>query len=264
MYDDKTNTFFEADTNQPAIAEEFFLVDKDSGAPILLTKEEKERIFLDSIQSFYFSGKNSLADDAFDRLREDLTWEGSPLVTFNRNETMFMNAMTSYNRGEPILQDKEFDELKLSLRETGSKIAVQSEPQCYVDTGVCKVTWEPDQIRTKSLYVPATLITTLLWLGTTYEITQGLGFAVNPLFLLIAGVVPLSLASKKITEEFLFKDPLVAGGPCPSCGVSGKIFFGGVLGVEGSDGEEATSKCTNCKAQLTIKRNTLRVSTLSK
>ena len=38
MYDDKTNTFFEADTNQPAIAEEFFLVDKDSGAPILLTK----------------------------------------------------------------------------------------------------------------------------------------------------------------------------------------------------------------------------------
>jgi hypothetical protein len=38
-------------------------------------QEEKERIFLDAIQSYYFSGKSTLSDEQFDRLREDLSWE---------------------------------------------------------------------------------------------------------------------------------------------------------------------------------------------
>ena len=55
---------------------------------------------MDSIQSFYFPGKNELTDEQFDRRRDDLTWEGSALVTLNRNE-----------------DDKEFDTLKESLKE---------------------------------------------------------------------------------------------------------------------------------------------------
>jgi hypothetical protein len=34
-----------------------------------------------------------------------------------------MNAMQAYNKGTPILTDPEFDELKLSLRLSNSKIA---------------------------------------------------------------------------------------------------------------------------------------------
>ena len=34
-----------------------------------------------------------------------------------------MNAMQAYNKGTPILSDPEFDELKLSLRISNSKIA---------------------------------------------------------------------------------------------------------------------------------------------
>ena len=37
--------------------EEFCLKDGSTGAVIMLTKEEKERIFLDAVQSYYFSGK---------------------------------------------------------------------------------------------------------------------------------------------------------------------------------------------------------------
>lgn len=40
-----------------------------------------------------------------------------------------------------------------------------SEPKCYVDTGVCKVTWAPDTIRSYSLYVPAALIATTVYIG---------------------------------------------------------------------------------------------------
>lgn len=49
--------------------EEFCLIDTDNGKPILLTREEKERIFLDSIQSYYFKGQNGLSDVQFDKLR---------------------------------------------------------------------------------------------------------------------------------------------------------------------------------------------------
>lgn len=92
VYDTKSNRFYEANTNEFG-EEEFCLMDESTGKPILLTREEKERIFLDSIQSYYFSGKNILTDKQFDRLREDLVWEGSILVNLNRNETLFLNAM---------------------------------------------------------------------------------------------------------------------------------------------------------------------------
>lgn len=260
IYDEKTNRFFEAESGDVSPAEEFFLVDKDTGKPILLTKEEKERIFLDSVQSYYFSGSCSLSDEQFDKLKEDLTWEGSNKITLNRNETLFLSAMQAYNKGAPIIPDKQFDELKITLREQQSTIAVGSKPVCYVDSGVCKVTWSKDQLRTNSLYVPATFILTTLYIGIFYEIPF-IRMYLNPLFVLLVGAAPISVVAKAITETVFFKDPLVIKGPCPSCGTENKIFFGDVFGVEGPK-ESATSKCTACKSSLTIKRSTLRVSTL--
>lgn len=73
--------------------------------------------------------------------------------------------MQAYGSNKPIMTDAQFDELKLSLKESGSKIAVASEPKCYVDTGVCKVTWQPDTIRTSSLYLPATAFLAIAYLG---------------------------------------------------------------------------------------------------
>jgi len=261
VFDKESNRFFEADTSS-VLEEEFCLIDKETGDKILLTREEKERVFLDCIQSYYYSGKNSaLTDDQFNLLRNDLSWEGSALVTLSRNETLFMNAIMEYNKGTPILSNPEFDELKRSLRESKSKIAVDKEPKCYVDTGVCKVTWSPDTVRTSSLYVPASLFLTTLYLGVFYELPFIRGYF-NPLFLLIVGALPIYNGAKKITEEFLFKNPSIATGPCPKCGVENRIFFGDVLGVEG-DVDESSLKCTNCKTSLTVKRSTLRVSTLS-
>lgn len=262
VYDTKANRFYEAKLTEDSLGEEFFLVDKKTGESIMLTREEKERIFLDAIQSYYFSGKSNLPDEQFDRLREDLSWEGSALVTLNRNETLFMNAMQAYIKGKPILTNEQFDDLKRSLRESKSRIAVQTEPKCYVDTGVCKVTWSIDSIRTSSLYVPATAIATVLYLGGLYEIPF-VRSNFNPLLILVLGAVPIYYSAKQITENFLFKDPLVAIGPCPNCGVENKLFFGDVLGVSG-DSEQSTGKCVNCKTALTIKRGTLRVSTLPK
>ena len=91
IYDTKSGRFFESKVEDICL-EEFCLLDED-GKPILLTRDEKERVFLDAIQSYYYSGKSGLPDDEFDRLKEDLSWEGSALVQLSRDEAMFMNAM---------------------------------------------------------------------------------------------------------------------------------------------------------------------------
>lgn len=68
VWDTKSGRFYESKLGEGA-DEEFSLLDTETGKPILLTREEKERIFLDSIQSYYFKGQNGLTDVQFDRLR---------------------------------------------------------------------------------------------------------------------------------------------------------------------------------------------------
>lgn len=259
VFDTENVRFYEQETSDIGEVEEFALIDEDTGNPILLTKEEKERIFLDSLQSYYVTGKALLPDDQFDRLKEDLTWEGSMLVTLNRKENQFVSAMGAYMKGKPVMSDAEFDALKKELLADGSALAVDKEPRCYIDTGICKTTWTVDSVRTSSLYVPATMIFMVFFLGIVYEIPFLRGF--NPLIALAIGFAPLATLVKSVTNDFLFKSPLVAGGACPVCAVENQVFFGDVLGVTG-DSEESKIKCNNCKTALTVKRNTLRVSTL--
>jgi hypothetical protein len=81
---------------------------------------------------------------------------------------------------------------------------VADKPKCYVDTGVCKVTWSPDKLRTGSLYVPASLLSTLLYIGLSYEIPGLFDIHFNPLLLLAVGFAPISAVSKQVTENFFF------------------------------------------------------------
>jgi len=102
------------------------------------------------------------------------------------------------------------------------------------------------------------LLLSLVYIGLVYEIPF---LDVNPVLSLLVGAAPISLVAKQITENLIFKEPFIASGPCPACGTENHIYFGDVLGVEG-DREQSSVKCTNCKSSLTIKRSTLRVSTL--
>lgn len=100
VWDTKANRFYESSTVDASKSDDgFVVIDKETGNVISLTKDEKERIFLDAIQSYYFKGNTGLSDEMFDQLKDDLSWEGSALVTMNRNETLFINAMQAYNKG---------------------------------------------------------------------------------------------------------------------------------------------------------------------
>lgn len=240
--------------------QEFCVVDPDTSKPIRLTIEEKERMFLDSLQAYYASGRQVLDDAEFDLLKEDLAWNGSPVVNLNRQEVKYLEAMQAYTRGKPVMDDEEFDALRSELKENGSKIAVSKEPKCYIDTGICKATFEKDNFRNNLLYLPALSIISLLWLGIGFEFIGG---RINPLILAAFGAPVISYAAKALTDNFIFPNNLVAYGQCPSCSSQERIYFGDILGVEGFD-KQAAFKCTVCKEQVIVQRRTLRASSLPK
>ena len=86
-YDAKSGRFFETNLQEEECIpdEEYFVADPESGELICLTVAEKERIFLDALQSYYryATGRQMLKDDEFDLLKEDLQWNGSDMVVMN-------------------------------------------------------------------------------------------------------------------------------------------------------------------------------------
>jgi len=263
-YDAKSGRFFETNLQEEECIpdEEYCVVDPESGQLIRLTVAEKERIFLDALQSYYATGRQMLKDDEFDLLKEDLQWNGSDMVVMNRKEATYLAAMQAYLKGEPMMPDAEFDALKTELKETGSKFAVSTSPKCYIDTGICTVTLKEDQFRSNLLYLPAIIVLTSVWLGIGFELLSTV-LRINPLFFLLIGTPFLYTGSKFITEELLFPGKFIAFGPCPSCEVENRVYFGKILGVEGFT-DIAKAKCPSCKTEFSVQRKTLRASTIPK
>lgn len=201
-------------------------------------------------------------DDQFELLKEDLQWNGSPMVVMNEKEEKYMIAVQEYLKGNPTMSDTEFDSLKGELMAEGSKFAVQTEPKCYIDTGICKVTLQEDKFRSNLLYLPAGSILMILWLFFGFELIEPI-IRINPVILAIIGTPWVYTGAKGVTEKFIFEDKFVTYGPCPNCGFENRVYFGKILGVEGFT-NQADVKCPNCKEVFTVQRATLRASTLPK
>eukprot|EP00578_Thalassiosira_sp_NH16_P001227 CAMPEP_0181129506 /NCGR_PEP_ID=MMETSP1071-20121207/29356_1 /TAXON_ID=35127 /ORGANISM="Thalassiosira sp., Strain NH16" /LENGTH=349 /DNA_ID=CAMNT_0023215493 /DNA_START=21 /DNA_END=1070 /DNA_ORIENTATION=+ len=263
-YDSSSGRFFETDIDKEDCIpdDEYCVVDKESGGLVRLTLEEKERIFLDALQSYYVSGRQLLGDGEFDTLKEDLAWNGSSMVNMNRQETRYLAAVQAYLKGEPTLSDEEFDELKTELKEEGSSFASSKEPKCYIDTGICTVTYQPDNFRNNLLYLPAGAILAISWLGFGFEVIEPI-IRLNPIILALLGAPLIYKGSVALTDGFVFRNNKIVYGPCPSCESEVRVYFGDILGVEGY-GDLATVKCTNCKAAINVQKKTLRASTLPK
>lgn len=242
--------------------DEYCVIDENTGKLVRLTLKEKERIFLDALQSYYASGRQVLDDEEFDLLKEDLQWNGSSLVQMNRNEAKYLAAMQAYLNGEPIMNDSEFDALKATLKEEESQFAVSTEPKCYVDTGICTVTLQEDFFRTNLLYLPVGSILFLGWLGIGFEIIEPI-IRINPLLLVALGAVPIANGTKFITDNYIFINNKIAYGPCPSCEAENRVYFGNILTIKGFE-DVAEVKCPNCKTEFSVQRNTLRASTIPK
>lgn len=87
----------------------------------------KELMLFDSLYAYYQTGKSLLNNEDYGELKENLTWEGSSVVTMNRQECMFVNAVAASKRGDPIMTDGEYKELKSDLKNQGSWVVSRGQ-----------------------------------------------------------------------------------------------------------------------------------------
>lgn len=214
------------------------------------------------LQSYYVSGRQLLNDAEFNLLKEDLSWNGSKMVTMNRKETQYLAAVQAYLKGSPTLSDEEFDKLKAELKEDGSQFASSKEPKCYIDTGICTVTYTEDNFRNNLLYLPVGAILTIVWLGFGFEVIEPF-IRLNPLILTALGAPLIYSGTISLTDGFIFPDNKIVYGPCPVCETENRVYFGDILGVEGFS-DVASVKCPNCKSIINVQKKTNRASTLPK
>ena len=58
-----------------------------------------ELMYVDALWNYYNGGKFTLSDEDYDRLREELNWQGSGFPTLRRYEIEFVQEAISYSRG---------------------------------------------------------------------------------------------------------------------------------------------------------------------
>ena len=78
-------------------------------------------MYIDSLWNYYNGGDFTLTDEQYDRLREELNWQGSGFPTLRRYEVQFVEAAISYARGDPKVSDKEYEELKRKVKAAGKR-----------------------------------------------------------------------------------------------------------------------------------------------
>eukprot|EP00177_Eucheuma_denticulatum_P007840 GFKZ01014269.1.p1 GENE.GFKZ01014269.1~~GFKZ01014269.1.p1 ORF type:complete len:303 (-),score=48.72 GFKZ01014269.1:376-1284(-) len=236
----------------------FCSINPRTGKRMELTLREKESLFLDAMQA-YFRGESMISNEEFDTLKEELTWQGSEVVTLSREEFRFLDAAKAYEMGKPNMSDDEFDKLKLKLQKDGSVVAIQRGPRCSVKRQITFSDIIPDAKRTFVLYVPAGFLTALMWLSATFEFTPLRH--VDPVLSLLLGA-PIIFFGAKVLTGLVVPEAQIVVGDCPNCGRRTHVLFGNVLNNEGYS-TTADVKCDKCKAQLKVDRESMRMILMS-
>jgi hypothetical protein len=87
----------------------------------------KELIYFDALYAYYKTGKSLLENDDYEALKDNLSWEGSSVAMMNANEAMFVTAIASSKRGQPIMDDEEYATLKKELQKQDSWVTARGQ-----------------------------------------------------------------------------------------------------------------------------------------
>lgn len=236
----------------------FCYINPQTGKRLELSLRDKEAVFLDAMQA-YFRGESTISNDEFDTLKEELTWQGSDVVSLDRDEFRFLDAAKAYEEGKPTMDDDEFDKLKKKLQAQGSVVAIQRGPRCSITRQITFSDVIPDRRRTFVLFVPAGLLMSLLWLSIAFEFTPL--HRVDPVLSLLIGSPIIFITARLLTNLVVPKAEIMVG-DCPSCGRRTHVLFGNILNQEGFE-NDAEVKCDKCKAILKVERESNRMILIS-
>ncbi|MCO5579013.1 hypothetical protein L7F22_032864 [Adiantum nelumboides] len=214
---------------------------------------ELEAEFLEALQSFYYDKKPIMSNEEFDNLKEELIWEGSSVVILSSDEQRFMEASMAYAAGKPNITDADYDALKLKLKKSGSKVAIEG-PRCSLRSKKVYSDSTVDYLKMFLLNVPAALISLVLVFFlddlTGFEITYLLELPEPYSFVFTWFVVlPITFFIAQFLTNAILKDFIILKGPCPNCGTFNNSFFGTILTIP-SGGNSNMVKCEKCNSML--------------
>ncbi|CAK0883636.1 unnamed protein product [Prorocentrum cordatum] len=76
-------------------------------------------MYIDTLWAYYNDGTQLLSDEQYNKLKEELAWQGSGFPQLRREEVEFVKASLAYHRGEPIATDEEWEQLKQNVLAVG-------------------------------------------------------------------------------------------------------------------------------------------------
>jgi len=80
------------------------------------TVAQLEEMYVDALWAYYKDGVQILTDEQYDKLRQELSWQGSGFPTLKRYEVEFVKAALAYWSGEAVVSDEEWKELKAKVK----------------------------------------------------------------------------------------------------------------------------------------------------
>lgn len=243
-----------------------------------MTKLEKEQLYLDCCASWNIDGKSILNNEEYEQLKDDLSFDGSMVMLMSREEIQFMVAKNRYNKGQPIMEDREFDALRKKLVSAGSDAVKHQASACKIlENGEkeCKADLYPDDGKNSILYAPAFFQMGLVFQELAYWMKGW-----DPLVSIIVTSPFIAATTWFLTKKIYFQDPLVVRGVCPECGTPNTVFFGDILWVStlGPDPKrplspgkyqpqpEVNVKCSSkaCGASLRANKDDMKVFSITK
>ena len=142
----------EEDIKAEDIYDDFMGLD-DSGASVPLGLDEKEKLYLECIDSFYNEGgKEVLTANKYEQLKVALEFSESRIMTYSKDEIRYLLANKRFRMGKPVLTNDEYNALRLQLKKLGSPVALHDTPTCDAVSGVCKMDMCVDKGKTRLLY----------------------------------------------------------------------------------------------------------------
>jgi len=225
----------------------------------------KEQLYLDCCAAYNVDGETLLTDEEYEKLKTDLTFEGSQVILMSREEIKFMVAANRYNKGKPIMSDEEFDTLRKKLKNKGSLAVKHEAASCKMDESgrkVCKADIFPDEGKNALLYTPALVLTALLFNEWAFWFKGW-----DPILSLILGSPFIVVGTYVLTNFIYFQSPYIAKATCPSCGTPQNIYFGDILWVSGKPVESTVqTQCCNkgCGVDLVADKKRMIVESISK
>eukprot|EP00218_Dolichomastix_sp_CCMP3274_P007725 CAMPEP_0170139274 /NCGR_PEP_ID=MMETSP0033_2-20121228/5515_1 /TAXON_ID=195969 /ORGANISM="Dolichomastix tenuilepis, Strain CCMP3274" /LENGTH=339 /DNA_ID=CAMNT_0010375373 /DNA_START=44 /DNA_END=1063 /DNA_ORIENTATION=+ len=246
-----------------------------------------EMMYIDALWSYHTEGGPfKLTDEQYDRLKDELNWQGSGFPTLKRYEVQFIEASIAYARGTPVVTDDEYEKLKTQVKAGGKRQDVTAlllytkgqqllDPEQYenlaeemtklgIEVGMkgtsCTLTEVPETL-TNDLGTLAlmnaglsAIPTTLFGLLPYAALTLFTDLSIPPAAGLLGAVTIGAAVTTQLKNYLNLNDAEVLKGQCPCCESEVKQFFSG-----NDKSDSAQLKCGVCATTINIMRTERRL-----